>query len=225
MERCFQIARHAGRVTSGITSTCRRLFPYLAPDTLIFKTSLSMNSNRTVRGGLAAFLLFSLSAVAATIKDKSGAVHEGKIHGTIVLKADERETQSEQDPSKTVYWASYTVINGSDIAAIDAKGIHLGSGQPVGRFDVKQEDAPLDDADVVRTSVKIPPGPFGAATTKAAGTVTRVEYHGKSPSRDTVVGEYRADGEKSEVRHVIEIETAKGVVKVPVADLAPIAAE
>jgi hypothetical protein len=184
-----------------------------------------MNTSRTLRGGLAAFLLLSLSAAAATLTTKSGAKHEGKIHGTIVLKGDERETQSEQDPSKSVYWASYTIFNGADIVGIDAKGVHLGSAKPIGRYDVKQEDAPLDDADVVRTSLKIPPGPFGAATTKAAGTVTRVEYHGKETSRDAVAGEYRVEGDKSELRPVLEIETAKGIVKVPVADLVPLAAE
>ena len=185
-----------------------------------------MNSSQTIRGSLAAFLILSLSASAATLTVKSGAVHEGKVHGLIVLKGDDRETQSEQDPSKTVYWASYTVLNGSDVAAIDAKGVRLGSGQPVGRFDVKQEDAPLDDVDVVRTSLKIPPGPFGAGTTKAAGTVTRVaDRAGQGPRRDTVLGEFRAEGDKAELRLVIEIETAQGVVKVPVADLLPLSSE
>jgi len=185
-----------------------------------------MNSSQTIRGSLAAFIILSLSAAAATLKVKSGAVHEGKVNGLIVLKGDERETLSEQDPSKTVYWASYTVLNGSDLAAIDAKGVHLGSGQPVGRFDVMQEDAPLDDADVVRTGLRIPPGPFGTGTTKAAGTVSRVEDRtGPGPRRDTILGEFRTEGDKVELRPAIEIETAQGIVKVPVEDLSPLAPE
>ena len=51
-----------------------------------------MNSSQTIRGSLAAFLILSLSAAAATLKVKSGAVHEGKVLGLIVLKGDDRET-------------------------------------------------------------------------------------------------------------------------------------
>ena len=185
-----------------------------------------MNSSQTIRGSLAAFILLSLSAAAATLKVKSGAVHEGKVHGLIVLKGDEQETLSEQDPSKSVYWASYTVLNGSDLAAIDARGVHLGSGQPVARFEVKQEDAPLDDVDVARTGLRIPSGPFGTGTTKAAGTVSRVEDRtGQGPRRDTILGEFRTEGDKVELRPEIEIETAQGIVKVPVEDLLPLAPE
>jgi hypothetical protein len=182
-----------------------------------------MNSSRTVQGALAAFLLFCVTATGATIKVKSGAVHEGKIQGVIVLKGNERETTSEADPSKTVYAATYTVLNGADITAIDEKGVH-GTGKPVGVLDVTQEGDTLDDLDIVRTGLKIKPGPSAFASTKKAGTITRVDHRApSSPAPDAIIGDFREAG--GELRPTLEIETAKGIVKVPVADLASVAAE
>ena len=176
----------------------------------------TMTFSRLAGGSLAAAFLLCLPASAATIKVKSGAVHEGTIQGQIVLKGSEREATSEADPSKTVYYASYTVVNGADLAAIDEKGVR--SGTPAGVFDVTQEGDTIDDADVVRSGLKIPASAaFGS--TKKAGTIARASR--PTPARDAVLGEFR----DNELRPEIEITTAKGVVKVPVEDLVPLAAE
>ena len=184
-----------------------------------------MNFNRTLRGGLAAFFAVCLSAAAATLKVKSGAVHEGNVLGRVVLKGKEKETPSDADPSKTVYTATYTVINGADLTAIDEKGIR--GGRPVAVMAVTQEDAPLDDLDIVRSGLRIKPGPFAAGSTKAAGSIALVggQAEQATASRDAVLGEYREENDKAELRPAIEIETASGVVKVPVADLVPLAPE
>lgn len=178
-----------------------------------------MNPSRLLPGLIAA-LLFSVSASAATLKLKSGVVHEGKIHGLIVLKGNAGEAPWEADPSKNTYTATYTIINGADLTAIDEKGIH--AAKAAGIFDVTQNGDPLEDLDIVRTALKIQGGsPYG--TTKAAGTVTRVDRPLANPTRDGVLGEYRP--EKPELLPTIEIETAKGVVKVPVAEIVQLAAE
>jgi hypothetical protein len=83
--------------------------------------------------------------------------------------------------------------------------------------------------DVLGSGLKIKPGPFSTGTTKAAGTITRVDGPPAqpTPTRDAVLGEYREQSanNKAELRDVIEIETAKGIVKVPVADLVQLAPE
>jgi hypothetical protein len=56
--------------------------------------------------------------------------------------------------------------------------------------------------------------------------VSRVEDRtGPGPRRDTILGEFRTEGDKVELRPAIEIETAQGIVKVPVEDLSPLAPE
>jgi hypothetical protein len=121
------------------------------------------------------------------------------------------------------------VINGSDIAVIDEKGVRHGGDQPAGVLNVTQEDAPLDDLDVVRSGLRIKPGPFATGATQAAGTITRVDRSPDqaTPTRASVLGEYREQGANNpaELRPVIEIETASGTVKVPVADLVQLAPE
>ena len=168
-------------------------------------------------------LLIAGPAHAATIKTKAGILHEGKISGLIVLKGRYAETPSEKTPGQKVYSARYVVVNGSDVEKIDEQGIHQKGGRVIGIFSVEQEGAPLDDLDVVRTGLQIPEGGFlSRGYTKAGGSMFRLGGRAdKAITRDTVLGEYREDGEKKEsvLRPVLEIETATGVVKVPVTEL------
>lgn len=185
-----------------------------------------MNSTKTCSTKCVS-LLFGLLvaglAHAATIKTKAGAIHEGKIAGLIVLKGRYEETPSEKNPGQKVYTARYVVVNGHDLEKIDEQGVHLGGGRVTGIFSVEQEGTPLDDLDVVHTGLQIPEGGFlSRGYTKAGGSMFRMGGRaGAVISRDTVLGEYREDREKKEsvLRPIIEIETAGGVVKVPVAEL------
>lgn len=168
-------------------------------------------------------LLIAGLAHAATIKTKSGSVHDGKISGLIALKGRYEETPSEKTPGQKVYSGRYVVVNGYDIEKIDEQGVHQKGGRVLVIFSVEQEGAPLDDLDVVRTGLQIPEGGFlSRGYTKAGGSMFRLGGRAdKVITRDTVLGEYREDREKkeSELRPVIEIETAAGTVKVPVAEL------
>ncbi len=178
-----------------------------------------------IRCGIAAICLLCVSSLtAATIKLKSGTVHEGRITGLIVLKGQNKESQSEKNPGKTTYTASYAVINGSDITAIDEQGVHQTGGRAVGMMVASQDGAPLEDLDTVHTGINLTPGPFSIGYTKAGGSVIRVGGRSGQAviTRDQVLGEYRENREKkdAEIRPVLEIETAVGIVKVPVAELA-----
>lgn len=161
--------------------------------------------------------------MAASIKTKSGVIHEGELTGLIVLKGRYEEAASEKTPGQKVYSARYVVANGYDIEKIDEQGVHQKGGRVIGILSVEQEGTPLDDLDVVRAGLQIPEGGFLArGYTKAGGTIFRLGGRAdKVVTRDTVLGEYREDREKkeSELRPALEIETANGVVKVPVAEL------
>ena len=160
--------------------------------------------------------------MAASIKTKSGATHEGKLAGLIVLKGRYEEAASEKNPGQKVYSARYVVANGYDIEKIDEQGVHQKGGRVIGILSVEQEGSPLDDLDVVRAGLDMPESPFAVGYTKAGGTIVRLGGRAeKVVTRDTVLGEYRKDrGKKeSELRSALEIETANGVVKVPVAEL------
>jgi len=183
-----------------------------------------MNPPRPTVLTLLLLLFLAGPLCAATIKLKSGTVHEGKITGLIVLKGEAKEYPSEKNPGKTTYSASYAVINGADITAIDAEGIHQRAGRAAGMMVVSQDGAPLDDLDAVRTGLDLRPGPFSVSYTKAGGSVIRIGGRSgeATVSRDQVLGEYRKDLKKneSEIRPVLEIETTAGIVIVPVAELA-----
>ena len=108
-------------------------------------------------------LLIAGPAHAATIKTKAGIVYDGKISGLIVLKGRYKEEPSDKDASKTKYSARYVVINGTDITAVDESGVHQAGNRAVGIMAVSQDDAPLDDFDVLRAGLDMPEGPFAVA--------------------------------------------------------------
>lgn len=126
-----------------------------------------MKSSALLRGGLAAFCLLGINpAVAATIRDKSGVVHAGRIPGYVVLKG---RTAQPAGPGLDRAVATYLFVPGGNVAMIDQRGVWMGKEQLVIEatggvawiaFASYTAAAPAD-ADVIRTATTATPGQRG----------------------------------------------------------------
>jgi hypothetical protein len=151
--------------------------------------------------------------VAADVK-----VVEGTIKGLIVQKSAVKQGPSEKDPTKTVYSGSYSLINGSEVGAIDEEGVHK-QGTTIVLISVTQEGTTFDDTEVLQLAMDMPEGAFFGTRTKEGGTIFRIGGSGKpTTSPDTLLGEFRIDPatRKGRLIHAVEVTSDTELVTIPV---------
>ena len=168
-------------------------------------------------------LLTSNLAFAAKVKLKDGSVIDGTVTGLIIQKGDVEKSQSEDDPTKTVYSALYRLTNGREITLINEQGVHK-KGKMIVFIQVIQKDTPPDDLEVVETGISAAEGGVSIFHTKAGGIVARVS--GLSSRSDHVnteelLGGLRIDPvtKKYQIIPAIEILTNKETINVPIKDI------
>src|SRR5207244_3368901 len=105
---------------------------------------------------------------AATIKKKNGEVVEGTISGLIVQKG---EVKKSTEDSEVKFTATYYITNGSEIEAINEKGLTRVSDKDAFAV-VTEKGAPPDDNVALRGIVNIPSmALFGS--TETGGEIVR----------------------------------------------------
>ena len=153
---------------------------------------------------------------------------EGKILGLIVQKETVLDGESKGKSSRKAYSARYWVTKGEEVAAFDGDGLHK-AGSADEMVSVHQQNAPLDDAEVVQVALAIPEtellNPRQNLTlkhrTKAGGTVLRTRvtsFFGPVTTPFPLLGEFREDEttKKPALIPAIRISTANGVITVPI---------
>ena len=176
------------------------------------------------RSALVCCIVVALAAggEAATVKKRDGSVVEGTISGLIVQKGQVEEGAG--DGGKKTFTASYKLINGGDIAAIDEDGVHR-KGNTFAFATVTEKAAPLDDFVALETVANLARGQWMAYTATGGQVValggTTAGSGGADPT--PVLGEYRkaGPGGKAQLLRSLEITTPQGTVSVSIADVVP----
>jgi hypothetical protein len=149
----------------------------------------------------------------ATIKRKHGQQIEGEIKGVIVQKETIKEWT---EGSKKHYNVIYYLTNGSDIRAIDEKGVHVPEGTQIPTRFVTQKGKPPDDLEVLQVAEDkkslIP-------TTKAGGQVLRAGVAATGVSAAMLLGELRTKDGKTGLIGALEIQTTSGLIAIPVGEI------
>ncbi|MCI0489996.1 MAG: hypothetical protein L0229_25675 [Blastocatellia bacterium] len=158
-----------------------------------------MKKNRFLRLAYLASLLVVLQAnlFATTIKKKNGEVLDGKIQGMIVQREGKESS------------VSYTIRKGSDITAIDERGVSFKKGSKVEMLSVFMEGKSAEEIERL--------GGTG-------GLVLRIS--GKSNNTldsDPLLGEYKGNLDNKEIKGVIlgsiRIQTKNGIVMIPIEEI------
>jgi len=154
----------------------------------------------------------------SSVKTNNGPVVEGQIKGIIVLK--DKVGQSERGP-KVTYSLNYTLVSGEGIDAIDEAGVHLGSDAKLDFVSCTQEGNLPDDAEVLARGMSLPAGATKFDAFAKGSTLFHVDVRtgNRSVQTGTLLGEFRAEGQKEGLIPAIEISTEKGVVKIPVGEV------
>lgn len=165
---------------------------------------------------LARFLLLGLFLVsletplsATTIRKKNGDVVDGQIRGTILLK----------ERGAAVF---YCAIDGKDVLGIDQDGVHAVAGKALSvlGLEVKNPAEVLEaiqwlrDRRIRSKSLLLKDLPSGG---QALGSYTGFEKPCPQKNQE-LLGEFRVDKKKRKIEVIpaVEVDTANGVVTIPV---------
>jgi hypothetical protein len=158
-----------------------------------------MKKNQFLRLVYVASLLALLgtSLFAATIKKKNGEVLEGKILGMIVQKSGQKSS------------VTYTIRKGSDVVAIDERGVTFKKGSKVELLLVHMEGKSVEEIENL--------GGAGGVVIRISGNTDN------TLDSSPVLGEYTGSLERKEVKGVIvgsiRIQTKSGTVTIPIEEI------
>jgi hypothetical protein len=181
-------------------------------------------------------LLAGSSALAARVKKKNGEVIEGQIKGTVVARKTEGSFVK-MEGGRESFSATYALIRGGDVQAIDEAGISILTGYCA--VALAGKDAALDDVAVIRHTLRRPFGSFLVLDTAKDGTKLMILTI--KPDKDAfqklrkdfqpdwrfaevisdvgtvnapLLGEYREEKGQPRLIPAIELKTKQGVVTV-----------
>jgi hypothetical protein len=150
-----------------------------------------------------ALLLGQTLLLAATVKKKNGDVVEGTIQGLIVQREGKQDS------------VTYVIRKGSDITAIDARGVILKKGSKMDRLTIYMEGKSAEEIEKLGGS---------------GGMVMRVSGEGKAlidpaPLLGEYTGSISANQIKGAITPSIRVKTKEGIVTIPVAEIVEFAEE
>jgi hypothetical protein len=163
---------------------------------------------------IVAVLLDSVSGFAATVKKSNGEVVEGQVLGLVVQKGPVKDSRV---PGDARYTVTYYTTNGSDVSVIDEKGLQYVPGAVIGVWVVTQSTPP-DDLEALETAVG--PAMFLRRLPKGGGLMASGRRGKEGPLTERLLGTFRMGDKRGSVLPYLEIQTAKGVVKVQASEIA-----
>lgn len=153
---------------------------------------------------------------AATIKKKNGQIIKGEINGIVVQGGSELVTGSPGG-----YGALYYTPKGEQIESIDEDGVHYRPGARIRYVSIGQKDK-IDDSEAAGVAIEMEnnftamfdySGKHGMASVKS-DTMSL-----DNPAKFKLLGEYRKEGSTGKIIPALEVNTAKGIVLVPIAEI------
>ncbi len=146
---------------------------------------------------------------AAKITRKNGQSVEGKASGLVVLRGDNEKG------------ATFIILNGEDITALDGAGVHFRPGSVVGVL--ISTEPKTDPAEALEIWTTYPPPPGGGLWLKGTrdGGIITMAKRGKeeNPLRNKVLGTFEMAEEKGRLIPKLGVETSQGVLTLAVQDL------
>ena len=158
-----------------------------------------------------------------SITRKSGAVVAGEIKGLVIQGGVVQKEIRKQ----VHYGGVYYRVQGNDIEAIDAKGVHY---RPEGevRYVVIIQKEPINELAAVEVAVALGDNEYvnnvveylGHMEHPAAVSMTPMKLDKPNPSNHAkVLGQYRREDGKGKLIPVLEVTTPDGLVTIPVEDV------
>ena len=154
-------------------------------------------------------------ALAGTLKKKDGQSVSGEIKGTLVFKSLIRT-----DVGGGGYGLIYYTLAGNEVDSITEEGVRWKEGKSAFRHMLVQKKEPPNDVEVL-TALKDKEFPpmgymveYGASNWQGQPGVPDV-----NPIPVRLLGELRYEEGKAKIIPSLDVETPKGIVKVPVEDI------